>query len=40
VLWVAMGAAGVFVLIALVRRFHRRRVAGAADPDRSADDDD
>ncbi|MET0822247.1 MAG: DUF6049 family protein, partial [Aeromicrobium sp.] len=25
VLWVAMGAAGVLVLVALVRRFHRRR---------------
>jgi hypothetical protein len=38
VLWVAMGAAGVFVLIALVRRFHRRRTSGTAEP--LADDDD
>ena len=38
VLWVAMGAAGVFVLIAFVRRFHRRRTgASSASP---ADDDD
>jgi hypothetical protein len=41
VLWVAMGAAGVLVLIALVRRFHRRlrgenRVVGVT----PADDDD
>jgi hypothetical protein len=41
VLWVAMGAAGVLVLIALVRRFHRRlrgenRVGGLT----PADDDD
>ena len=41
VLWVAMGAAGVFVLIALVRRFHRRRTAGTADaPEQLTDDDD
>jgi len=38
VLWVAMGAAGVFVLIALVRRFHRRRTNGAPSPS-VADDD-
>jgi hypothetical protein len=41
VLWVAMGAAGVLVLVALVRRFHRRRrgvnrVVGMT----PADDDD
>lgn len=38
VLWVAMGAAGVFVLIALARRFHRRRTGAASDP--LADDDE
>lgn len=38
VLWVAMGAAGLFVLAALVRRFHRRRTAGRTEP--LADDDD
>lgn len=33
VLWVAMGLAGLFVLAALVRRFHRRRrTRAAADP--------
>lgn len=41
VLWVAMGAAGVFVLIALVRRFHRRRTAGSVSTaDQLPDDDD
>jgi hypothetical protein len=31
VLWVAMGAAGVFVLMALARRFHRRRTGTRAE---------
>jgi hypothetical protein len=39
VLWVAMGAAGVFVLIALVRRFHRRRT-GRGTAAQPPDDDD
>jgi hypothetical protein len=38
VLWVAMGAAGIFVLIALARRFHRRRTGAVTQP--TADDDD
>jgi hypothetical protein len=38
VLWVAMGLAGVFVLAALVRRFHRRRTRGSSD--QMSDDDD
>ncbi len=38
VLWVAMGLAGVFVLIALARRFHRRRTGRILEP--LADDDD
>jgi len=38
VLWIAMGAAAVFVLIALARRFHRRRTGGS--PVSAADDDD
>lgn len=37
VLWVAMGAAGLLVLLALVRRFHRRRTGMTAEP--LADDD-
>jgi hypothetical protein len=37
VLWIAMGLAGVFVLGALVRRFHRRRTAGSSE---QLDDDD
>ncbi|MFC5676640.1 DUF6049 family protein [Aeromicrobium endophyticum] len=46
VLWVAMGAAGVLVLLALVRRFHRRRrgenrvVAADAGSTAPAGDDD
>ncbi len=32
VLWVAMGLAGVFVLLALVRRFHRRRNGSPSEP--------
>jgi hypothetical protein len=40
VLWVAMGAAGVFVLIALVRRFHRRRTGGTGDTVPPTTDDD
>jgi hypothetical protein len=39
VLWVAMGLAGLFVLAALARRFHRRRRTRAASA-LSADDDD
>ncbi|MET0931603.1 MAG: DUF6049 family protein [Aeromicrobium sp.] len=38
VLWVAMGLAGLFVLVALARRFHRRRTGATPDP--AADDDD
>ncbi|QGG43077.1 DUF6049 family protein [Aeromicrobium yanjiei] len=38
VLWVAMGLAALFVLAALVRRFHRRRTASSAMP--VGDDDD
>lgn len=38
VLWVAMGAAGVLVLIALARRFHRRRNGSTPEP--LTDDDD
>jgi hypothetical protein len=38
VLWVAMGLAGVFVLGALVRRFHRHRTGRSSEP--LADDDD
>lgn len=38
VLWVAMGLAGVFVLVALARRFHRRRTGRTSEP--LADDDD
>lgn len=38
VLWVAMGLAGIFVLAALARRFHRRRTTRASEP--LADDDD
>jgi hypothetical protein len=38
VLWIAMGAAGVFVLITLARRFHRRRTGAPTAP--STDDDD
>ena len=38
VLWVAMGLAGVFVLVALVRRFHRRRTTGPSE--QLSDDDD
>jgi beta-lactamase regulating signal transducer with metallopeptidase domain len=38
VLWIAMGAAGVFVLIALARRFHRRRTG--APTTLQVDDDD
>ncbi|MCW2824891.1 MAG: hypothetical protein JWQ91_1808 [Aeromicrobium sp.] len=37
VLWVAMGAAGLLVLLALVRRFHRRRTRITSEP--LADDD-
>jgi hypothetical protein len=37
VLWVAMGAAGLLVLLALVRRFYRRRTGLTAEP--LADDD-
>jgi len=37
VLWVAIGLAGVLVLVALFRRFHRRRTAGTAE---RPDDDD
>jgi hypothetical protein len=39
VLWIAMGAAGLFVLVALVRRFNRRR-NGASLEQQPADDDD
>lgn len=38
VLWVAMGLAGGFLLIALARRFHRRRTGRTSEP--LADDDD
>lgn len=38
VLWVAMGLAVLFVLVTLVRRFHRRRTASSSP--RPADDDD
>ncbi|MET0449379.1 MAG: DUF6049 family protein [Aeromicrobium sp.] len=38
VLWVAMGLAGLFVLVTLARRFHRRRTGASSD--RPADDDD
>lgn len=38
VLWVAMSLAGVFVLAALARRFHRRRTGRSSEP--LADDDD
>ncbi|MBD8608392.1 hypothetical protein IFT73_16165 [Aeromicrobium sp. CFBP 8757] len=40
VLWVAMGAAGVLVLVALVRRFHRRRTGRGGVTEPLADDDD
>ena len=38
-LWVAMGLAGVFVLVALFRRFHRRRSSRNSTVERLADDD-
>ena len=38
VLWVAIGLAGVLVLVALFRRFHRRR-NGGSQTERPADDD-
>lgn len=38
VLWVAMGLAGLFVLVTLARRFHRRRTGASSG--RPADDDD
>ncbi|MDR7085529.1 hypothetical protein J2X11_000368 [Aeromicrobium panaciterrae] len=38
VLWVAIGLAGVLVLVALFRRFHRRRT-GSSTTERLADDD-
>ncbi len=39
VLWVAIGLAGAFVLVAMFRRFHRRRTGTSSTIERRGDDD-